>query len=472
LAGVEAFHYNAPFVSGAPDVGAPRRLKPFPGAGDSRLKSMNHREALEYLASKGNEVQMMHLGLHRTRSMMEALGNPHEKYPSIHIAGTNGKGSVAAMVESILRRAGRVTGLYTSPHLVRVEERIRVGGTPVDGRRFAALATRIRKAEAALLEKGILDRPLTTFEFLTCTAFLHFAKAKIDVAIFEVGLGGKLDATNIIRPLVSVITGIALDHQNYLGRTLARIAGEKAGIIKDGVPVVTGCRAPAACRVINARAAAVHAPLVDASRACSIRNAREKRGRFTFDLRTPRRTYKNLRLALAGEYQMRNAALAVLAVESLDSPPVRREHIREGLSRTRWPGRLDEYRSRRRTLLDGAHNPEAARLLREFLIREKEKDVHFVFGAVRDKNIRGIGREIFPLAASIHLTPLSNTRSASPEDVAAMHRRLAPRMRIHAGMHEALRAAWEECPPSGLVVVTGSLYLVGELLPLVQADAR
>ena len=150
---------------------------------------MNYSEALEYLAGKGNEVQMMHLGLHRTRAMMEALGNPQEKYPSIHIAGTNGKGSVAAMSESILRHADLVTGLYTSPHLVRVEERIRVNGRQISARRFAALATRIRKTETTLLENKILDRPLTTFEFLTCTAFLNFAKAKVDIAVFEVGLG-------------------------------------------------------------------------------------------------------------------------------------------------------------------------------------------------------------------------------------------------------------------------------------------
>jgi dihydrofolate synthase/folylpolyglutamate synthase len=433
---------------------------------------MNHRETLEYLASKGNEVQMMHLGLHRTRAMMEALGNPQERYPSIHIAGTNGKGSVAAMSESILRHAGLVTGLYTSPHLIRVEERIRVKGRPISARGFASLATRIRETETTLLEKKILDRPLTTFEFLTCTAFLDFARAKVDIAVFEVGLGGKLDATNIVHPLVSVITGISLDHQNYLGRTLTKIAGEKAGIIKLGVPVISGCSTPAPRRVICKQAESVHAPLLESFRACSIRNKRETRGRFSFDLRTPRRQYKNLRLSLAGEHQTRNATLAVLAIESLSSFLIKMEDIREGLAHTGWSGRLDEYQSRRRTLLDGAHNPEGAQLLRDFLIREKEREVHLVFGVVRDKNIRGIGSAIFPTAASIHLTPLVNTRSATPDEVAAMHKRYAPRMRIHSNMREALRSAWKECSASGLVVVTGSLYLVGELLPFVQANSK
>jgi len=431
---------------------------------------MNHGETLKYLAGKGNEVQMMHLGLHRTRAMMEALGNPQDRYPAIHIAGTNGKGSVAAMSESILRHAGLVTGLYTSPHLVRVEERIRINGRRISANSFASLATRIRNAETTLLENKTLDRPLTTFEFLTCTAFLQFARAKVDIAVFEVGLGGKLDATNIIRPLVCVITGIALDHQNYLGRTLTRIAGEKAGIIKEGVPAISGCSTPAPRRVICRQASTVGAPLLESFKDCSIRNLQVRRGRYSFDLRTPRRQYKNLRLSLAGEHQTRNAALAVLAIESLNSFPVKMQDIREGLAHTNWPGRLDEHKSRRRTILDGAHNPEGARLLHDFLVHEKENEVHLVFGVVRDKNIRGIGDAIFPIAKSIHLTPLVNTRSAAPADVAAIHKRHASRMRIHSNMREALRAAWKECPPSGLVVVTGSLYLVGELLPFVRAN--
>jgi dihydrofolate synthase / folylpolyglutamate synthase len=433
---------------------------------------MNHRETLEYLASKGNEVQMMHLGLHRTLAMMQAMGDPQNKYPSIHIAGTNGKGSVAAMSESILRHAGLTTGLYTSPHLVRVEERIRINGRPVSPRTFSALATRIRSTETALLEKKNLDRPLTTFEFLTCCAFLCFVEEKIDIAVLEVGLGGKLDSTNIVQPWVSIITGISLDHQNYLGRTLTKIAGEKAGIIKEGVPAISACGTPAPRRVICRQARKVHAPLLELGVHAAIKNKREKRGRFSFDLRTSLRSYKNLQLSLAGEHQARNAALAVMAIEALKSFPIKVADIRRGLANTRWSGRLDAYEARRRTLLDGAHNPEGAQLLRDFLVKEKEREVHLVFGVVRDKNIRGIGASIFPVAKSIHLTPLVNTRSADPSEVMALHKQFRPLMKVHSNMREALYSAWAECPPSGLVVVTGSLYLVGELLPVVQADAR
>jgi dihydrofolate synthase / folylpolyglutamate synthase len=429
---------------------------------------MNHTETLEFLKQRGNEVQVMHLGLHRTCAMMQALGNPHYGFPSIHVAGTNGKGSVAAMAESILRHAGHVTGLYTSPHLVRIEERIRINGRPIAPQAFAALATRIRRTEATLLRKQVLDRLLTTFEFLTCCAFLHFSDRKIDIAVIEVGLGGKLDATNVVHPQVSVITGISLDHQYYLGNTLTKIAGEKAGIIKAHVPAISGCADAAPRIVIRRQAREVAAPLLETFKDCTVSIRGERRGRYAIDLQTPSRSYRNLRLSLAGEHQTRNAALAVTAIETLKSFAVGVDAIRYGLANVRWPGRLDEYRTRRRTLLDGAHNPEGARQLRNFLIRRGEKEVHFVFGAVRDKNIREMSASLFPLATSIHLTALDNSRSADPNDVAALHKRFRPLIQIHPGMREALSSAWKQCSRSGLVVVTGSLYLVGELLPEVE----
>lgn len=415
---------------------------------------------------------MMHLGLHRTLGMMRALGDPHRKYPSIHIAGTNGKGSVAAICDSILRQAGLTTGLYTSPHLVRVEERMQVNGIQIPARSFAALATRVRETETVLLDDKTLDRPLTTFEFLTCSAFLHFAERKIDIAILEVGLGGLLDATNVVLPEVCVITGIALDHQNYLGKTLAKIAVEKAGILKERVPVISGACDGAPQRVIRRRAGRVLAPLLEMCPDRQIRIRRNLRGYYFFDLKTPRRGYENLHVSLAGEYQTRNAALAIMAVEALRSFTIKASDIRRGVASTRWPGRLDEYDSRRRTLLDGAHNPEASRLLRDFLVARKESEVHFVFGAMRDKNIREIGENLFPLAASIHLTPVANSRCADPAAMAEMHQRFRSRIQLHRGMRQALESAWRQCSPSGLVVVTGSLYLVGNLLPMVQAESQ
>jgi dihydrofolate synthase/folylpolyglutamate synthase len=429
---------------------------------------MNHKETIEFLKQRGNEVQTMHLGLHRTEAVMEALGAPHSRYACIHVAGTNGKGSVAVMVESILRHAGYRTGLYTSPHLVRVEERFRINGAPIPAWAFAAVATKIRKIETELLDQGKLDRYLTTFELLTCCAMLYFAEQEVAVAVLEVGLGGKLDATNVIQPLVSVITSISYDHQNYLGNSLTKISGEKAGIIKRGVPVISGCRVGPPVRVIRNRAQKLRAPLLEIFNGCRIEIKGEKNGHSIIDLNTPVRQYRNLRLPLAGEYQAENTAMAVAAVENLKPFPVKVADIRRGLAEVRWAGRLDEYAARRKTLMDGAHNPDAAQRLRDYLVRRKEKEIHLVFGAVRDKNIRGVAKWLFPVATTIHLTALTNSRSASPEDVAAMTSRYRSRITIYHDMRKALYGAWERCSPDGLVVVTGSLYLVGDLLPLVK----
>jgi dihydrofolate synthase/folylpolyglutamate synthase len=405
-------------------------------------------------------------------AIMAALGDPHAQFPTLHIAGTNGKGSVAAMAESMLRGMGQCTGLYTSPHLVRVEERIRVSGRDISARSFARLTAAIQKKERSLLKRELLDRPLSYFEFLTACAFLHFAERKVDIAVIEVGLGGALDATNIVSPRVCIITGISYDHQNILGNTLEEIALEKAGIIKRGVPVISGCRAPAARRVIRRKARHSRAPLIEIDRDCKTRIISEHRGRYEIDLRTPLREYRRIRLSLAGQHQIRNAALAVAALEALQAAPLNVRAVRLGIRQARWPGRLDEYPARRRTLLDGAHNLEGALVLRDFLRSRQEKKVHLVFGALRDKDIRRIGAGLFPLAEVIHIAPLDNARTASPDEIAALHQRFRSRMRKYASAREALLSAWKICPREGLVLVTGSLYLIGELLPVVTDSIR
>jgi dihydrofolate synthase/folylpolyglutamate synthase len=430
---------------------------------------LKYSRALEVLYRRGNEVQDLDLGLGRIRAVTESLGNPHRGYPAIHIAGTNGKGSVAAMCESILRHGGWKTGLYTSPHLVNIEERIRVAGNDISRRKFASLISKVTKHEAALLNGGCIGRPLTYFEIVTACGFLHFAAEKIDVAVVEVGLGGTHDATNILTPAVSVLTPISFDHEALLGNTLARIAREKAGIIKPRVPVVAGPQASGVRAVLLRRARALKAPLLEVARDCA---AKVRDGsRRILDLDTPHRRYSGVRLSLAGRHQACNAAMAVCAVEALRDLPVSTSAVRRGLACTRWPGRLDEYVARRRTLLDGAHNPGAARTLLAYLRERDEKDVHLVFGALRDKDIGRLGQILFPLARTIHLTVIGNSRAAAPSEIAALHGRHQGRIRIHENPGDALRAAWAECPTDGLVVVTGSLYLVGELLPIVQREA-
>jgi dihydrofolate synthase / folylpolyglutamate synthase len=433
---------------------------------------LNYQQVLNHLSMRGNEVRGIHLGLHRIETLMKAFGDPQQRYAVLHIAGTNGKGSVAAMAEGMLRAAGWKIGLYTSPHLERLQERIRVAGRDISSRRFAALATRIFEEEEGLYTRRILDLRLTYFEFLTACAFVHFAEEKVDAAVVEVGLGGRLDATNVVSPQACIITGISYDHQDLLGATIEEIAAEKAGIIKPGVPVISACRSPEAQRVIRARARRAGAPLTEIDRDCRIHVVGERNACVVIDLKTPRHFYPRLPLALAGLHQARNAALAVAGVEALEAFPVTPARVRQGVSRTRWPGRLEMYKARRRTLLEGAHNVEGARALRNHLMHREDRAIHMVFGALGDKDIRKMGRLLFPLARSVYLTPVANARSASPAAIAAAHPRLRGHLHLYEDAASALRAAWRECPPDGLVVVTGSLYLLGELLPLIRAASR
>jgi len=405
------------------------------------------------------------------RAVMEACGNPQECLAAVHIAGTNGKGSVAAMTQSMLRQAGWKTGLYTSPHLTSVRERISTDGRPIHPRRFARLMSRLRALESRLLRRGRMDMPLTYFELVTCCMFLEFAEQQADLAVIEVGMGGALDATNLARPEVCVITGVSLDHQEFLGHSIAAIAAEKAGIIKTAAPVVSGCRAPAARRAVRRNALREGAPLVEVDRSCRIRFRGSRRGRCVIDLETPRRSYRKLRLGLAGEHQARNAALAVLAAQSLHGFRIPERAVRAGLARVRWPGRLDTYACRRTTLLDGAHNAEGARSLRNYLKASAPREIHLVLGLLKDKDALRIGRLLFPLGRSIHLARIASPRSADPAWIASLHERHRPRFRLHADSRLALLGAWRECPREGLVVVAGSLHLLGELMPAIRRDA-
>jgi dihydrofolate synthase / folylpolyglutamate synthase len=432
---------------------------------------LKYGDFLEHLRQRGNEVQGIDLSLDRIAAVMREFGDPQQAFRSLHIAGTNGKGSVAAMAESILRHAGSKTGLYTSPHLVRLEERIRIEGKSIPENSLAAVASNVRRLEGKLFRRGKLSRRLTYFEFVTACAFVHFAREKVDIAVVEVGLGGRFDATNIVLPSACVVTGISYDHQSLLGNTLTEIASEKAGIIKPNTPVALGRQTAEARRVLIRRAREMRAPVLEIDRDCTLEIRDNHLGRYAFDLKTPRRRFSRLVPALAGRHQIRNAALAVAALEIMgEEVPVKT--VRQGLARTRWPGRLDVYKTRRRTLLDGAHNAEGARLLRDFLVEQNETGIHLVFGAVRDKDIRAMGRALFPHADTIHLTRMSNSRAADPLEVAALHPRFRRRIRIYDSPAEALERAWAACDPKGVVVVTGSLYLVGEVLPLLEKPAR
>ncbi|MGE0131694.1 MAG: folylpolyglutamate synthase/dihydrofolate synthase family protein [Blastocatellales bacterium] len=464
---------------------------------------MNIDEAIKYLYSLGNETLAMKLGLDSVRALARALGNPQKKFPAIHIAGTNGKGSTAAMTASILRSAGLRAGLYTSPHLVSITERIRVDQQEIAPDEFARLATEVRAASDQLVADGVLQAPPTFFEQVTMIGFLYFAEKKIDLAVLEVGLGGRLDATNICQPVVTAITPIGFDHQQYLGDTLAAIAGEKAGIVKSGVPVVIAPQHDEAMKAIIARCEELNAPMISTSDQFDAEAAddAENIGRYRFRYRTPRDEYA-AQLSLRGRHQITNALAAIHIAEQLriagfDIPP---PAIVEGLSKAEWPGRLEMIRVSPSqapllppVLLDGAHNAAGARVLRDFLdehfsskspgyaslpaclapmtdrlresstleaMRTQGIPITIVFGAMADKAISEISEILFPVARQIIATRIANPRAADPSAIAdAANRDVVCLENMSEAMDEALRIT----PQHGLICVCGSLFLVGEV---------
>ncbi|MGH9752675.1 MAG: bifunctional folylpolyglutamate synthase/dihydrofolate synthase, partial [Blastocatellia bacterium] len=391
---------------------------------------MNFEEATKYLYSLGNEILAMKLGLESVRALARALDDPQRKFPAIHIAGTNGKGSTAAMTASVLRAAGLRAGLYTSPHLVSITERIRVGGDEIAPDDFARLATDVRAAGERLLSANALPAPPTFFEQMTMIAYLYFAERKVDLAVLEVGLGGRLDATNICEPVVTAITPVGFDHQQYLGDTLASIAAEKSGIVKPGAPVVIAPQSGEAMNAIVARCEELNAPMIVTSNPFGIEAASdgENIGRYRFRYRATRDAY-DLRLGLRGRHQITNAVVAIHIAEQLriagfDIPP---SAIVEGLSCAEWPGRLEMIRispSQAPLLLDGAHNADGARALRDFLDEHfRSTPITILFGAAADKASGEMSEILFPAAKQVIITRIASPRAADPSAIAEMVKR-------------------------------------------------
>jgi dihydrofolate synthase/folylpolyglutamate synthase len=434
---------------------------------------MNYDEALQYLLSLGHEMLAMKLGLANVERLLDALGRPQEKFPAVQIAGTNGKGSVAAMLDRISRAARIKTGLYTSPHLISVTERIRIAGQEISRERFAVMATTVRAAcEEIERETGALP---TFFEQLTAAALLAFREEQVELAILETGLGGRLDATTAARASMVAITPVALDHQEYLGSTLPEIAAEKAAIIRPGVAAVIGRQAPEVAALIRQRAAACNVEPLFAAGDIEIVGACAE-GRLRVDLRTARDVYRGVCLSLRGRHQAENAALAVHIAERLDELgfTVRREQIIEGLEHAEHAGRLELRRDRSTglaLLFDGAHNAAGARALRTYLDEFVAAPITLVFGAMRDKQLGEIAATLFPAARSIILTRPLNARAASLE---ALTGAVPPSLdsgtiTLAPTAAEALQIARETTPAGGLVCITGSLYLVGEIQGLLES---
>jgi dihydrofolate synthase/folylpolyglutamate synthase len=437
---------------------------------------MTYDQAVRYLLTLGRELaspqqaRAAKFDLENIHAVSQRLGNPERAFRSVHIAGTNGKGSTAAMLASILRAAGLRTGLYTSPHLLRINERIRLDGVDIDDADFAGTFDRIHTVIEELLATGALAAHPTFFECVTAMAFDFFAREKVDAAVIEVGMGGRLDSTNVIVPEVAVITQIDFDHENFLGHSIEEIAREKAGIIKPGAWVVSAAGHPAAQEVVRRRVAEQNARLVELDAVCRASNLRAEDGCYRFiattNLPGGATGAIEICLPLAGRFQVRNALTAIVAARLLAERgfPVDDAAIRGGLAEVRWAGRLERLQERPAVYLDGTHNPAGSRELVAFWDEQfAGRRIHLVYGAMRDKAVDEVAGLLFPRATTVILTESRQPRALSAEALAAMTQHLAQSVEVIPEPGAALERALESAAPEDVIFVTGSLYLVGDL---------
>lgn len=448
--------------------------------------SSSYQSAVESLLSLAPELWTQKgqkprrkFDLAHMRVLTEALGHPERKFPSVIVAGTNGKGSTSATLASILSHSGNRTGLYTSPHLMRVNERIAIDGEVISDAEFAEMHARIEDVSNSLLAAGKLDQHPSFFETLTAMAFEYFASARVDLAVLEVGIGGRLDATNVADPLVSVITDISLDHMEWLGNTLTEIAREKCGILRPQGLLVTLPQHPEVndeiaanvsrldCRVVNA--AAYIPSTTPAAEDFQVAGQGSPRNHYAIELLGEHVVVDS---PLAGRHQLRNVALAIAAAVELEQNfgyKMSLEDIAQGIAETRWPGRLQVIAGKPEIVLDVAHNPAGAWALRSALSsRYAGRAITIVFGAMHDKAIAEIAEILFPIAEEVIATRVSSPRAASPEEIQAVSQHVA-RVVTAENPAKALAMARDRDRP---VIVTGSVYLVGAILELLTAKTE
>lgn len=402
------------------------------------------------------------LGLDAMRSFMARVNNPEQKLKTVHVAGTNGKGSVSVTLLTLLSEAGYRVGLYTSPHLSSVRERFRVGDTFISEESFARIATTIRNV--------LGEEKITYFEFTTAIAFLWFAEENVDLVILETGLGGRLDATNIITPLVSVITNVSMDHEAYLGNTISAVAGEKAGIIKPSVPVVSAVKSGAGLEEVRAACEKNRARLYLHGKDFLSELKEDGSWRWTGRATFTNSVFDNLRCSMKGDYQIENAslALAVLVLLREKGFLLTETQIRQGLSDVHWPGRLEFFSLDRKEkkisyLLDGAHNPAGVDSLVQTLNTECEFDkLIVIWGAMADKDLQTTLTMVAPLAHTIIFTKPYGERSAEPELLLQnIPDEFKEKCRLQAVVTEAIAEAERLASPGDLILIAGSLYLIG-----------
>jgi dihydrofolate synthase/folylpolyglutamate synthase len=422
---------------------------------------MSYPESVRYLYSLGNELNVgAKFGLERMRILLEALNHPEANQEFVHVAGTNGKGSTCAMIASGLNAAGHRTGLFTSPHLIEPTERIQVGGEHVTELQFSEAFETVHRCAEQLVRQNLVDAHPTYFETVTALALVIFRQC-CDTAVMEVGLGGRLDATNVIEPRLTVITPVSFDHEAYLGNTLEAIAGEKAGILKLGVPVIMAKQVKAAEEVITMHAHELGCPIIRADQAQPEEIELHAYG-SAFELNGTR-----FSCSLPGEHQVQNATVAVLAMRQLG---LSEEVIQRGLSETIWPGRLERLRVKPDFILDGAHNPAGAAALAAYIRRfYNDRPVWLVYGAMRDKAIEEVTSQLFPLARKIVLTAPDFPRALRPEAILRIARH--PNTVTAPDLRHAIELA-AEAPPDAAVFFTGSLFLVGEARALLSRESQ
>ena len=423
--------------------------------------------------------------LQHMRVLLNALGNPERRFPSVLIAGTNGKGSTAATLASISRASGLKTALYTSPHLVRINERLRIDGESIDDDEFALLHDVVDRTAERLVEENELPWHPSFFEMLTAIAFEYFARNHVQIAVLEVGMGGRLDATNVVEPLLSVITDISLDHQKFLGDTVSQIAREKAGIIRPNGVAVTLPQQPQANDVIGNTilelgatgvSAVQYVPPVSPGSAEYLGLSAQARPVYRYPLQVMGRQI-TVETPLIGRHQLRNVALAIAAAEELSKLgfAVIADSIERGIRETRWPGRFQLFRPSAdapQYIFDVAHNPAGAWALRSTLSScYEDRRLVLVFGAMGDKAIREIAEILFPVAERVILTHADNPRAATPAEIRQAASRVSADIEDAADVASALRRAAEVATGEDMIVVTGSIYVVGEAMRVLEVCA-
>lgn len=414
---------------------------------------MTYQDSLNYLSSLGREVMDMRLGLGPVSDLLARLDNPQDMYPSILIAGTNGKGSIAAMTASILTEAGLQTGLYTSPHLVDIRERIAIDGKMIAQKDFASGIEAVKSAKT---------ESVTYFEFLTGVAFLYFARKNIDVAVLEVGLGGRLDATNCVSPAVSVVSNVSLEHTEYLGKTLAKIAREKGGIIKEAGNCVTAARQMTVIDVLSDICKEKKASLYRIGKA--FRTSIYKDG--TFSYRGIDSHYTRLKSSLPGPHQVQNTACAFAAIELMRRKgfSISDDALIRGIKNVRWPGRMEILRTSPTVLLDGAHNSAGIKALCRALKNDFAYErLIFVFGVLRDKDYGTMVRQLASLADELIITSPETERALSLTDLLPIAQQYKKNTRTVKRPIDALKKALSMATRSDLICVAGSLYLAGDI---------